>query len=815
MQQSAVPERAEIVILGGGIVGCSIAYHLTLQGKRDVVVLEQNELGSGTTWHAAGMVGRLRVSNSLTEINRYSAKLYASLEEETGHSIGWKQVGSLIVGQSDDRMIQLRRTVAMARYFGVEAEIISPIEAKTKWPVMESSDLKGAAWLPHDGKVIPGEVPKALAKGARSRGATVLEGVRATGLTIRDQRVCGVETSLGSIECEQVVIAGGMWSRQFGLRHGIQLPLWPVEHHYVVTDPMEGVYDELPLGRDPDGAIYFRGEGQGIMLGAFQKDSKPWDIKTVPDDFSFQLLEPDWERYQAPLAAARQRIPAMANVGFEKFVNGPESFTPDNNFLLGETPEVAGVFVAAGFNSVGIASAGGAGRYLADWMIEGKPPIDLWSVDVRRFGKWANQETFLKSRVREVLGMHYRMAWPNLEYTTGRDQKQSSLHSRLVAKGACFGVKAGWERANWFAGEGGAPETHYSFSRQNWFEQHAEEHEAARERVALFDQSSFGKLTLSGNAAVSVLQRVCANNVDVPVGRVVYTGLLNEEGGYESDGTVIRLAADEFMFVTGSAQAGRDTDWIRRQIRSDEQVELTDVTADYGVLGLMGPLSRDCLANCCKAELANSEFPFGSVREISLGDVNVRAVRVTYVGELGWELHARKEDLPRVYDAISEAGTSFGLRNAGYYAINSLRLEKAYRAWGAELSPDENPMQAGLSFAVAWDKDDFIGKSALVEKRTVPLTKRLVQFVAEGSDVVLWGNEPLYRDGTVVGYTTSAAWGHTLGCSVAMGYVEDADRKYDGKWLRGEYQVECDGRLYSLKPYLKPAYDPERQRILC
>ena len=814
MANSSFPESAEVVVLGGGIVGCSVAYHLTLLGRKDVLILEQNELGSGTSWHAAGMVGRLRTSNSLTEINRYSAELYSSLEEKTGHPIGWKQVGSLIVAQTEDRMIQLRRTVAMARYFGIEAGMISAAEAKEKWPLIEAADLKGAAWLPDDGKVIPGEVPKALAKGAALNGATVIEGVRAERLIIKNGRVEGVETERGTVRCSQIVIAGGMWSRQFGLAHGINLPLWPVEHHYVVTEPIAGAFDELPLGRDPDGTIYFRGEGNGIMMGAFQKDSKPWEIESVPSDFSFQLFDPDWKRYEAPLAAAKKRIPSMDGIGYEKFVNGPESFTPDNNFLLGETPEVAGVFVAAGFNSVGIASAGGAGKCLAAWMVDGKPPMDLWSVDVRRFGRWANNRTFLKDRVREVLGMHYRMAWPNLEYVTGRGIRKSPLHDRLSEGGASFGVKAGWERPNWFASKGASQEVLYSFGRQNWFENHAAEHQAAREGVALFDQSGFGKLLVKGRDACALLQRVCTNNVDVSIGKVVYTGLLNDHGGYESDLTLVRNSEDEFYLVTGTAQALRDRHWIQRNIRNNESAALVDVTGLYGVLGVMGPNARTFLQGLCDSDLSNEAFPFGTSQEISIAKSVVRAVRMTYVGELGWELHVAADQLVTLYDSLVEYRGGADFRLAGHYAINSLRLEKAYRAWGAELSPDDNPIEAGLGFAVDWAKGEFIGRDALLKIKEGVRSRRLLQFVLEDPEPVLWGNEPISRDGQIVGYTSSAAYGHTLGASVAMGYVSDLEQHYSGDWKSGRYEIENNGFRHTANPFLRPAYDPNRSRLI-
>src|SRR6266516_3500047 len=525
-----LPSETKVLIVGGGIVGCSLAYHLTRLGWKDVVLLEQNQLAGGTTWHAAGLVGRLRTTNSMTRINQYSAQLYASLEKETGHPVGWKEVGSLIVGRSRERMIQLQRTAAMAEWFGVEVQLLSPKAALEKWPLLRVDDLLGAAWLPHDGKVLPKEVTLALAKGSQQRGARILESVRVLEVLHEKGRVTGVKTNQGLIQAEYVVLTGGMWTRELGLRCGVTIPLYPVEHQYVVTEPIPGAFDELPVGRDPDLCIYFRGEGDAVLLGAFQALSRAWMVDRVPDDFSFKLLDADWEKFTEPLANGKHRIPALANTRFARFINGPESFTPDNNFILGETPELKRLFVAAGFNSVGIASAGGAGKYLAEWIIEGQPTLDLWAVDVRRFAPWANNLTFLRERVTEVLGLHYQLAWPNREMETGRGLRQSPLHHRLLARGACFGVKNGWERPNWFArpdravAAGGAPavetfaekpEMVYSFGRQNWFANHAAEHQAARHHVALFDQSGFSKFILKGRDAVHVLQRLCGNNVDV------------------------------------------------------------------------------------------------------------------------------------------------------------------------------------------------------------------------------------------------------------------------------------------------------------
>lgn len=808
-----VPRAARVVIVGGGIAGASVAYHLTKLGWRDVLLLEQNQLAAGTTWHAAGMVGRLRTSNSMTKINKYSAELYAGLEAETGHPTGWKQVGSLIVGKSEQRMVQLRRTAAMAELMGVEARLIGAEEAHARWPLIRADDLLGAVWLPHDGKVIPKEITVALAKGAQSRGATVVEGARVLDVLHRDGRATGVRTAQGDIQADYVVLCGGMWTRQLGLRCGVTIPLYPVEHHYVVTEPLPGAFDELPLGRDPDLCIYFRGEGSTVMLGAFQARSKSW-VERVPDDFAFQLIGDDWEKFAEPLANGRWRIPALETCGFAKFVNGPESFTPDNNFLLGETPELRHLFVAAGFNSVGIASAGGAGKYLAEWIADGQAPLDLWSVDIRRFGAYANNAAFLRERVAEVLGLHYQMAWPNREFETGRDLRRSPLHDRLAAQGACFGAKGGWERPNWFARGGMAPVAEYSFGRQNWFSCHAAEHRAAREAVAVFDQTGFAKLLLKGRDALAVLQRLCGNDADVPPGRVVYTGMFNQRGGFESDLTLIRTAADEFLIITGSAQAVHDADWIRRHIQPAEHAELVDITDASSVIGLMGPRSRELLARVTNADLANESFPFGTAQTIDIGMARARAVRITYVGELGWELHVPAGQAALVYDTLMAAGADLGVANAGHYAINSLRLEKGYRAWGAELSPEDTPLEAGLSFAVAWEKGDFIGRDALLEQRQAGLRRMLVTFVLRDPEPVLWGAEPIYRDGVAVGYTTSGSYAHTLGAAIGMGYVS-SPAGVSADFIRaGSYKIDIAGTRYPADAHLRAPYDPARARIL-
>ena len=810
-----LPEESKVVIVGGGVIGTSVAYHLTKLGWKDVVLLEQGQLGGGTSWHAAGLVGRLRTSNSMTRINKYTVELYSQLQQETGHSIGWKQVGSLIVAKSEDRMIQLRRTMAMAELFGVEAHLISPEAALEKWPLLRVDDVLGAAWLPHDGKVIPKEVPVALARGAKARGAQVLENVRVLGIETKNGCVTGARTERGTIKADYVVLCGGMWTRELGLHCGITIPLYPVEHHYVVTEPIAGAFDELPVGRDPDLCIYFRGEGEGVMLGAFQESSKPWMVDKVPEKFSFQLLEPDWEKFSVPLANGKHRIPALAKCKFAKFVNGPESFTPDNNFIMGEAPEMRHLFVAAGFNSVGIASAGGAGKFLAEWMEAGEPTLDLWSVDIRRFAPWANNRTFLRERVTEVLGLHYQMAWPNREFESSRGTRKTPLHDLLARQNACFGSKNGWERPNWFASGGVKPAPEYSFSRQNWFDCHAREHRACRENVAIFDQSGFSKYLFKGHDALNVLQRLCGGDIDVPIGKTVYTGMFNSRGTFESDLTVIRIGREEFYLISGTSQTVRDLDWIRRNLLEGERADLTDVTEAYSVIGVMGPNSRALLSRVSESDLSNEAFPFGTAQTSDIGMSTVRAVRITYVGELGWELHVPASQAVCVYELLIKEGRSLGAVNAGHYAINSLRLEKGYRAWGADISPDDTALEGGLGFAVGWKKEaEFLGKEALVEQKKTGLKRLLVTFVLQDSGPVLWGSEPIYRNGVAVGYTTSGSYGHSLEAAVGMGYVKCPYGVTPDFIRDGHYEINISGKRFAATPYLKAPFDPERKKIL-
>lgn len=787
--------------MGGGIAGVSVAYHLSLLGWKDIVLLEQGRIGSGTTWHAAGMVGQLRTSNSLTKINKYSVELYKSLQEEHGHDIGWLEVGSLVVGTCEERMSQLRRTAAMAEVFGVQAAMLDRDEAGEKWPLMRTDDVLGGVWLPHDGRVIPGATAVAMAKEAESRGVHIAEGVEVQEVMMSGQRASGAKTNQGEITADVVILTGGMWTRQLGLQIDVDIPLYPVEHHYVLSDPIEGSHRDLPCARDPDRAIYFRTLDDGsIKLGAFQARSRPWKVERIPGDFAFGLLEDDWDGFALPLADGKHRIPALENTKFPKFVNGPESFTPDNQFIMGEPPGVDGLFVLAGFNSAGIACAGGAGKAAAEWLEHGSPTMDLWSVDIRRFAPFQNDRSYLRERVTETLGLHYQMAWPNREMETARGIRRTPLFNQLQARHACFGCSMGWERANWFAPEGAEARVDYSFQKQNWAPYVADEVRGCRESVALFDQSTFAKFLVSGDGALERLQYLCGGNVDVAAGKCVYTGMFNERGTFESDLTVIRLDEDEFYLVSGTSQVFRDFDWISRHLATSGNAQLTDITSAVGVVSVMGPNSRELLGRVTSVDLSDEAFPFATAQEIVIDDCRTRAIRISYVGELGWELHASFEAISRIYKALLEAGKDLAVTHAGHYAINTMRIEKGFRAWGHELSTDETPLEAGLSFAIDW-QTDFLGKEALLEQKASGRRKRLISLALDDPEPTLWGSEPIRRDGQVVGYTTSAAYSPMLGRSVAMGYVKHEDPHFlMNKPLRqASFEIMNDGQTCAAK----------------
>jgi heterotetrameric sarcosine oxidase gamma subunit len=807
------PDSARAVVIGGGVIGCSVAFHLAKHGWRDVVLLEQGRLTCGTTWHAAGLVGQLRAHQNMTRLVQYSASLYQSLEAETGQATGWKQCGSILVARTPERMTLFRRIHAAARAQGVACEIISIGEAARKYPVMRTEDLLGALWLPDDAKVNPADVTQALAKGARQNGARIFEQTRVTAIQQKDGVATGVSTTRGDVRAEVVINCAGQWAKAVGRLAGVTVPLHSAEHMYIVTGRIDGVHPDLPVLRDPDGYIYVKEEVGGLLMGGFEPVAKPWAMDGIPENFEFGMLPDDWDQFQVLMENALIRLPALETAEIKTFMNGPESFTPDNNFIMGEAPELKNFFVAAGFNSIGIASGGGAGRALAEWIMQGEPTLDLWPVDIRRFARFHDNDRFLKERVSEVLGLHYMMPWPNRELQSARPLRRSPLYDRLDAQHALFGSKMGFERPNFFAPSKAEARIDYSWGRQNWFPHAAAEHKATREAVTITDLTSFAKFVLQGRDAEPALQRLCANDVAVPVGTTVYTGLLNARGTYESDLTVARLAADRFLLVTGTAQATRDADWIRRNLR-DANATLTDVTSAYAVIAVMGPRARDLLALLTRAPLDNAAFPFGAIREIGIAHATVLASRRTYVGELGWELYVPTEYAGAVYDALMEAGAELGARNAGYYAVESLRLEKGFRAWGRELTPDYNPYEAGLSFAVKFDKGDFIGRDALVAARAKPPTRRLLSFVATSPDTpIAHGGELILRDGAPAGEITSAAYGHTVGGIVALGFVTTGGARADDAWLAARFEIDIAGERVPVRASLKALYDPARSRM--
>ena len=767
----SLPTQARIVIVGGGIAGCSTAYHLSLLGERDVLLIEQGKLTCGTTWHAAGLVGQMRPNRNMTRMSKYGIELYSKLEAETGLATGWKQCGSVNVAATPERMQVLRKQASLARSFGVEVEVISAQRAGDLYPLLRTDDLEGGLWIPGDGKANPADLTMSLAKGARKRGVKVVEDVEVTGVLTEHARVTGVRTTQGDVACEILVNCAGQWARQFGRLAGVNVPLYSAEHFYIVTDRIEGVHTMLPVMRDPDGFIYYKEEVGGLVMGGFEPQAKPWAMDPIPSTFQFQLLGEDWDQFEILMNNAIHRTPCLETAKVKMLLNGPESFTPDGNFILGEAPELHNYFVAAGFNSAGIANSGGAGRLIAEWIVGGEAPSDLWDVDIRRFGPFMANRKALSERTGETLGLHYAMRWPRQELETARPLRTSPLYDLLADKGAVFGAKNGWERANYFKPAGAHPAEH-GLGRPQWLDWVIDEQRATREAVALYDQTSFSKLLLQGRDALAVLQRLCANEIDIPVDKMVYTALLNDRGGFESDLTVIRQARERFLIITGSAQTTRDMDWITRHIRPQEHAHLTDVSAMFSVLSVMGPKARELLARVSPDDLSPESLEFSHTREIDVGFARVRAARMSYVGGPGFELYVPIEMARHVYLALHEAGEELGLVDAGYYALDALRIEAGRRAWGAELGPDETPFEAGLSYAVKLDKAaDFIGKAALLAAQGQPLRKKLVTVVLDSPLPYAWGGEALLVDGTPVGELSSVGWSPKANACVALAYV--------------------------------------------
>lgn len=809
-----VPPQANVVIIGGGIVGCSVAYHLAKRGITNVVLLERRHLTCGTTWHAAGLVGQLRATQNLTRLAKYTAELYAGLEAETGQATGFKQTGSLAVAASRARFDELKRGASMARCFGLEVSLLTPPEASVLWPLLETGDLVGAAYLPKDGQTNPVDTTQALARGAKNRGVKIFENCRVTGIDVANGRVTGVQSDAGPIRADIVVNCGGMWARDIGGWVDATIPLHAAEHFYIVTEPLATLTPGLPVLRDADGWSYFKEDAGKLLVGWFEPQAKPWGMTGVPETFSFDQLPEDLAHIEPLLESSIRRVPVLAELGLKVLFNGPESFTPDDRYLLGETPEIRGLYVAAGFNSIGIQSAGGAGRVLADWIADGHAPMDLWDIDIRRCMPFQRNKRYLHDRTAESLGLLYAMHWPHRQPETARGVRKSCLHDRMAEKGACFGEVAGFERPNWFAPPGIQPVYQYSYGRQNWFDYSAKEHRAVRERVGLFDQSSFAKFRVEGRGSEAVLNRICAADVSVPIGKIVYTQWLNDRGGIEADLTVTREAENRYLIVTACATQTRDFLWLCRQIPKDTRVTAIDVTSGYSVLGIMGPESRGLLSSLSDADLSNSAFPFGTSQVIDLGYARIRASRITYVGELGWELYIGTEYAQSVYDHIVLCGSRYGLRHAGYHAMNSLRLEKAYRHWGHDISDEDTPLEAGLGFAIGWNKpNDFLGRTALERQKAQGLKRRLVLFKLVEPDPVVFHNEPIWRDGILVGRITSAMFGHTVGHQIAMGYVENGGDLVTPDWIQaGTYELEIANQNFPATVSLRPYYDPAGER---
>jgi 4-methylaminobutanoate oxidase (formaldehyde-forming) len=819
-----LPQQAQAVIIGGGVVGCSVAYHLTKLGWTDVVLLERKQLTCGTTWHAAGLIAQLRATQNMTRLAKYSQELYFSLEDETGVATGIKRNGSITVALTEERMEELRRSAAMARAFGVEIDEIPTDEIARLYPGLKVDDAVGGVWLPKDGQGDPVNITQALAKGARMRGANIIQGVKVTGVTVENGKAVGVETAEGNIRADFVVNCGGMWAREVGAMAGVAVPLHACEHFYIVTEGIEGLQSNLPVLRVPDECAYYKEDAGKIMLGAFEPNSKPWGMNGIPEDFEFDTLPEDFDHFEPILEKAVDRLPVLASAGIQTFFNGPESFTPDDRYILGEAPEVKNFFVAAGFNSVGIQSAGGAGMVLAEWMDKGNAPMDLWDVDIRRMQPFQVNKKYLHDRVSETLGLLYADHFPYRQFETGRDIRRSPLHHRLEEAGACFGEVNGWERANWFLPEaerkaGKTPAYEYSWKRQNWFDHNAAEHKAVREKVGLFDMSSFGKIMVMGRDAEAVLQRVAGNDVAVENGKIVYTQFLNSHGGVEADVTITRLDSDRFIVVTPAATIRRDINWIERHIPDDAYCSVMDVTAMESVMVVMGPESRDFLQPLIPQSLANDDFPFGTMQEIEIGYATARAHRVTYVGELGWELYVSADMAVHVYDALMKRGHDHSIAHCGLHTLDSCRIEKAFRHFGHDISSEDHVLEAGLGFAARIGKQsgrfgDFIGRDAVMRKKDEGLNARLMQFKLKDPMPLLYHNEAIIRDGEIVGYLTSGNYGHHLGGAIGLGYVPCREKGEEASaQLASDYMIDVAGERVAAEVSFKPMYDPAAERV--
>ena len=814
MAGASLPTQARVVIIGGGIVGCSIAYHLTTLGWKDVLLLERKELTCGTTWHAAGLITTLRHTENQTRLARYSQELYKELEAITGQSTGFRQVGSIQIAASRERAREMRRGRDMARCFGVQVEEISATEIRSKWPLAETQDIHAGFYFPDDGRANPTDTTQALAKGVRQGGATILQNVKVDKVRTNAGRVTGVVTEYGEISCEYAVNCTGMWARELGARNNVNIPLQAAEHYYLITEAIEGVHAELPILRDPDNRAYFREETGKIMLGIFEDVAAPWALDGVPEDFSFDELAPDWDRLTPYLERAMRRIPVMRDSGIQLLFCGPESFTADHNYFMGEAPDLAGYFVAAGFNSLGVLSAGGVGLVMAQWITTGHPPMDVFDVDIKRTHNFQNNPAFLRDRTVESLGLVYQNHWPYRQFDTARNIKKLVLHDRLVAANACFGESAGWERPNWYAPAGARAEYEYSFGRPGWFEHVAAEHRAVRENIGVFEQSSFTKLLVQGRDAEAFLNRLATNDMSVPVGKIIYTQFLNSRGGIEADITITRTGETEYLIVTPAFTSTHVCSWLKNHLGSDEFAVLTDVSANYGILNIQGPRARELLQALTDADMSARAFPFATMQFINIGYSRIMALRVSYTGELGWELFIPTEFLQQTYDSIIERGAEFGLKHCGYHALNSLRIERAFREFAHDIGADDNPVEAGLDFTCRFNKPaPFIGQEKVEAMRADgPPKRRLLQFMLTDPEPMLYHVEPIFRNGEMLGYTSSGMYGFTLGAAVALGYISNPEGVSDEFVTSGNFEICVEGRKYPAIASCSAFYEPDGKR---
>ena len=809
-----IPGTARVVIIGGGVIGCSVAYHLAQKGWKEIILLERKQLTSGTTWHAAGLIAQLRASANMTKLAKYSQELYGNLEKETGVATGFKRCGSITVALTEERKEEIFRQAAMARAFGVDVEEISPNEVKNKYEHLNIDGVKAGVWLPKDGQGDPGNIALALAKGARNNGVNIFENTSVTGILTKGRRVSGVnwktDNSTGCIEADMVVNCGGMWGHEVGRMAGVNVPLHACEHFYIVTEPVKEL-TQLPVLRVPDECAYYKEDAGKFLLGAFEPISKPWGMSGIPKDFEFDQLPEDFDHFEPILEAACERMPILAEAGIQTFFNGPESFTPDDAYHLGLAPELDNFWVAAGFNSIGIQSAGGAGMALAEWMDSGSKPFDLGDVDISRMQPFQGNKKYLFERSKETLGLLYADHFPYLQKKTARNIRRTPFHHQLLSQGAVMGEIAGWERANWFADKGQKRSYEYTWKRQNWFENSAREHRSIRENIGMYDMSSFGKIRIEGRDATKFLNFVAGGQYDVEIGKIVYSQFLNNAGGIEADVTITRLTESAYLVVTPAATRLADQIWLSRNI-GDFNVVITDVTAGEGVLAIMGPSSRKLLQMVSPNSFDNDVNPFGTAQEIEIGMGLARVHRVTYVGELGWEVYVSSDQAGHIFDTLFDAGQDLDMKLCGMHMMDSLRIEKGFRHFGHDITCEDHVLEAGLGFAVKTSKPDFIGRDAVLRKKENGLDRRLLQFVLNDSEPLLYHNEPILRDGELVGHLTSGNYGHTIGAAIGLGYVPCKDETVSDI-LASNYEIDVAGSKIKADVAIKPIYDPKSERV--